>query len=101
MIKITTKKKDDVQPRNIAIILGKYSVICISRNYWENILHKTKRSFAIKSVMTETRENCSKSTKKVEGKRKHMHTHRLRERERERKRKKENNEIMVEERVQI
>jgi len=62
MIKITTKEKDDIQPRNIAIILGKYSVICISRKYWKNILHITKRSFAIKSVITETEDNCSKST---------------------------------------
>lgn len=39
MVKITTKEKDNVKPRNIPVVLGKYSVICIPRDNRKNVLH--------------------------------------------------------------
>jgi hypothetical protein len=60
MIKITTKEKDNIQPRNVAIILGKYSVICISRNNRKNILHITNRS-SIQSVVLKQKTTAGKA----------------------------------------
>jgi len=39
MVKVSTKEKYNVKPRNIPIVLGKDPVISISRNNRKNILY--------------------------------------------------------------
>lgn len=38
MVKITPKQEDNIQARNVTIIIGKHSVVCITRKYIKNIL---------------------------------------------------------------
>lgn len=43
MVKITTEEKDNIQARNVAIVLGEHSIISISGNDRKNILHMTSK----------------------------------------------------------
>lgn len=59
MVKITTKEKDNIQARNVAIVFGKDSVIRVSRKNRKNILHTytytfTQLSQLIKKYRTST-----------------------------------------------
>jgi hypothetical protein len=58
MVKITTKEEDNVKPRNTAVVFGKYSVICISRNNRKNILHIKIEKFRFLLIDTRRENSC-------------------------------------------
>lgn len=44
MVKITPKEKDNIKSRNVAVIVSKYPVICITGNSSKNVLTLTTMS---------------------------------------------------------